>query len=118
MNKLTSVEEKIMMLIWNNGGGYLKDFVELLSAENVHQNTISTYLKILTEKKFISIRKEGRINFYEISIPKEEYRRFLLQTLIKDYFDGKTKSLKELLKNLYDTETNEKSKEKKKKKKK
>ena len=117
MNRLTPVEEKMMMLIWQNGGGYLKDFVELLSGENVHQNTISTYLKILTEKGFITARKEGRINFYMIAIPKEEYASFLLVNLLEDYYDQKPKALRNALKSLPVKPTAEKPDKKKKKKK-
>lgn len=96
---LTPAEESLMETVWKLQSGYLKDIVEQHPEPKPHQNTISTYLKILTEKEFISAEKEGRIFRYTTLIPYEDYRKFQLRTFTENYFGG---SGKELLKSLLD----------------
>ena len=62
-----------------------------------HQNTVSTYLKILTEKGFLATEKEGRIFKYTVIIPFADYRKFLLKELCQHFFDDSGKDVLELL---------------------
>lgn len=62
-----------------------------------HQNTVSTYLKILVEKGYLSTVKEGRIFKYTILVPLVEYRKFLLKELSVHFFNDSGKEILELL---------------------
>lgn len=62
-----------------------------------HQNTVSTYLKILVEKGYLSTVKEGRIFRYTVLVPVEEYRKFLLKELAGHFFNNSGKEITELL---------------------
>jgi len=64
-----------------------------------HQNTVSTYLKILVEKGYLSTVKEGRIFKYTILVPLIEYRKFLLKELSVYFFNDSGKEILELLLN-------------------
>jgi hypothetical protein len=57
-----------------------------------HQNTVSTYLKILVEKD-ISTVKEGRIFKYTVLVPLEEYKKFLLKELSHNFFNDSGKEI-------------------------
>ncbi|MFC6267578.1 BlaI/MecI/CopY family transcriptional regulator [Frigoriflavimonas asaccharolytica] len=87
MNDLTNTEEMIMMVIWSLDSAYLKDIMEAQINPKPHQNTVSTYLKILREKKFVSTKKEGRIFKYYVEISYEDYKSHLINQLLEKHFD-------------------------------
>ncbi|WP_407404734.1 BlaI/MecI/CopY family transcriptional regulator [Chryseobacterium sp.] len=87
INHLTSAEENLMKLFWDLNSFYLKDVMEKHAEPKPHQNTVSTYLKILVEKGYLSTEKEGRIFRYSVVLPIEEYKRFLLNELSRNFFD-------------------------------
>ncbi len=59
INHLTAAEENFMKLFWKMESFYLKDVMEQHPEPKPHQNTVSTYLKILVEKGYLSTVKEG-----------------------------------------------------------
>ncbi|MEA1849376.1 MULTISPECIES: BlaI/MecI/CopY family transcriptional regulator [Chryseobacterium] len=93
INHLTSAEENLMRLLWKLGSFYLKDIMEQHPEPKPHQNTVSTYLKILTEKGYLSTEKEGRIFRYQTIVPAEEYRKFLLIQLSDNFFSSSGKEI-------------------------
>lgn len=97
INHLTAAEENLMKLFWKLDSFYLKDAMERHPEPKPHQNTVSTYLKILTEKGFLATEKEGRIFKYTVIIPFADYRKFLLKELCQHFFDDSGKDVLELL---------------------
>ncbi len=97
ISPLTPAEEHLMQLLWKLNSFYMKDVLEQHPEPKPHQNTISTYLKILVEKEFLSTAKEGRVFKYSVAIPMEEYRKFLQQNLIENYFENSNEFLKMLI---------------------
>lgn len=93
INHLTSAEENLMRLLWKFGSFYLKEVMEQHPEPKPHQNTVSTYLKILVEKGYLSTEKEGRIFRYQTIVPVEEYRKFLLTQLSDHFFSGSGKEI-------------------------
>lgn len=87
INHLTSAEENLMKLFWDLNSFYLKDVMEKHAEPKPHQNTVSTYLKILVEKGYLATEKEGRIFKYSVVLPIEEYKRFLINELSGNFFD-------------------------------
>ena len=61
INHLTPSEELLMQILWKLNAAYMKDVIEHYPEPKPHQNTISTFMKILVEKEFLSTEKEGRI---------------------------------------------------------
>ncbi|KQR94720.1 transcriptional regulator [Chryseobacterium sp. Leaf180] len=97
INHLTTAEENLMKLFWQMEHFYLKEVMEKHPEPKPHQNTVSTYLKILVEKEFLSIKKEGRIFKYSVAIPVEHYKSFLFQEIIDKFFEGKKEDFQEFL---------------------
>ncbi|WP_345201111.1 BlaI/MecI/CopY family transcriptional regulator [Chryseobacterium ginsengisoli] len=93
INHLTSAEENLMRLFWKLESFYLKDIMEQHPEPKPHQNTVSTYLKILVEKGYLSTEKEGRIFRYNVLVPFEEYRKFLLKELSHNFFHNSGKEI-------------------------
>ncbi|AZB02185.1 transcriptional regulator [Chryseobacterium joostei] len=97
INHLTAAEENFMKLFWKMESFYLKDVMEQHPEPKPHQNTVSTYLKILVEKGYLSTVKEGRIFKYTVIVPFEEYKKFLLKELSHNFFNDSGKEILEFL---------------------
>lgn len=97
INHLTSAEENLMKLFWKLQSFYLKDVMERHPEPKPHQNTVSTYLKILVEKGYLSTEKEGRIFKYSVIVPYEDYKKFLLKELSHNFFNNSGKEILEFL---------------------
>lgn len=97
INHLTPSEEILMNILWKLDSAYMKDVIEHYPEPKPHQNTISTFMKILVEKEFLTTEKEGRIFKYTVAVPFDTYRKFLLRNFLKSYFDD---SASEMMKTL------------------
>lgn len=97
INHLTSAEENLMKLFWDLNSFYLKDVMEKHQEPKPHQNTVSTYLKILVEKGYLSTQKEGRIFKYSVIVPFDEYKKFILRELTQNFFNNSGKEILEFL---------------------
>lgn len=93
INDLTFTEETIMMVLWSLESAYLKDIIFAHPEPKPHQNTVSTYLKILQDKKFISTAKEGRIFKYIVEISIEDYKTYVLSEFLVRYFQNSSTDL-------------------------
>lgn len=101
ISHLTSAEEDIMRSVWKLHSAYLRDIMSELPEPKPHQNTVSTYLKILVEKKFIRTEKEGRIFKYQVVVPYRDYQNFKIKSLAEDYFNEKPVQIIERLLDLH-----------------
>lgn len=94
---LTTAEEQLMKVVWKLDSAYTRNIIEAYPEPKPHANTISTFLKILVEKEFLKTTKEGRIFNYHVAIPYLDYRNFLLDNFINDYFGGSVNELKNII---------------------
>lgn len=93
LSLLTHGEETLMQIMWKLKSAPLKEVLPAYPEPKPHQNTVSTFLKILTEKEFLSVVKEGRNFRYEVAVPRESYRLFLLKNLLSGYFEDSGETL-------------------------
>lgn len=93
IHELTAAEENLMHAIWPLEQFYLRELLEGLPEPKPHQNTVSTYLKILVEKGFLEIRKQGRVFLYIPVVSRVQYRNFLLHKLLSKYENGSAKGI-------------------------
>ncbi len=92
LQKLTKAEEEIMQIIWELGPCTVSDvrnyIHQKLGQKKPPHSTISTMIRILEKKGFLNHKAYGRTYEYRPVITKEDYSKFSLDTLVKDYFDG------------------------------
>lgn len=86
INQLTHAEELLMNILWKLNSAYMKEVMEEYPEPKPHQNTVSTFIKILVEKEFLTTEKEGRIFKYTVAIPFEDYKKFRLRSFVEQYF--------------------------------
>lgn len=93
MKQLTKAEEDIMKILWDIEEGSILAILEKFPEPKPAYNTVSTIVRILEDKQFVSYRKEGRIHIYCPLLKKEEYSNQSITKLIDGYFQGSFKSM-------------------------
>jgi len=91
--ELTRAEEEVMQILWALGKGFVKDLVERYREPRPAYNTVSTLIRILEQKGFVSHTAYGKTHEYFPLVSKDEYRRQFLNNMISDYFSGSFKQL-------------------------
>ncbi|WP_108821753.1 BlaI/MecI/CopY family transcriptional regulator [Dysgonomonas sp. Marseille-P4361] len=87
MKQLTKKEEEIMTILWEKGPMLVKEIQEIYEEPKPHVNTISTIIRILEDKGFISHKSLGKTYQYFPLMSRDEYRKRTLSGLISKYFD-------------------------------
>ncbi len=93
MKRLTKAEEQIMQILWDIGEGFVKDIIERLPDPKPAYNTVSTIVRILEKKGFVSHHAYGNSYAYYPLIDKEDYTKAYLKSIMKDYFSDSFKEL-------------------------
>jgi len=91
--ELTRAEEEVMQILWELGKGFVKDLVERYRDPKPAYNTVSTLIRILAQKGFVSHKAYGKTHEYYPLVSKDEYRKQFLNNMISDYFSGSFKQL-------------------------
>lgn len=86
MQKLTQAELEIMQALWRLERAYLRD-IQKLSGDRA-PTTVSTILRVLIGKGFVSCNVYGKANEYFPLIDRDEYMGFYLNDFVEQYFDG------------------------------
>lgn len=85
---ITVKEEEVMQYFWEHGPLFVKQLVELYPEPKPHFNTLSTYVRSLEEKQYLSHDVFGTTYRYFAIINEEEYRKGNLKSVVKKYFDN------------------------------
>jgi BlaI family transcriptional regulator, penicillinase repressor len=85
--QLTKAEEQIMQILWDRGGGLVREIREKFDDPKPARNTVSTVLRVLESKGFVSHESLGNVHRYFPVLSKEEYSKKQLFRLLGSYFD-------------------------------
>ena len=88
MQKLTAKEEELMCFFWEKGALFVKELLDYYDEPKPHFNTLSTIVRGLEEKGFLSHKTYGSTYQYYAMIAKEEYSQGTLKNVIHKYFDN------------------------------
>ena len=88
MKQLTKAEEQVMQYLWNLEKAFLKDLVESFPEPRPAYTTISTVIRVLVKKGFISYNTYGKIHEYFPLIQKDDYLKEQFDEVAQDYFSG------------------------------
>jgi BlaI family penicillinase repressor len=93
MKQLTKAEEEVMHVLWKLDKAFVKDIVEQLSEPKPAYNTVSTIIRILEKKQFVSYEAFGKTHRYFPLLSKEDYSSQLVKSVVNNYFKGSFKNL-------------------------
>ena len=93
MQKLTNKEEEIMHILWNLKKAFVKDVLAEIVEDKPHYNTLSTIIRNLEEKGYVSYTAYGNTHQYYPIVSKEAYRKEFMNTAIENYFNNSYKNM-------------------------
>jgi BlaI family transcriptional regulator, penicillinase repressor len=86
--QLTKAEEQVMQILWGMGEGLVKDIRDRFDEPKPARNTVSTVIRILEKKGFVSHKDYGKVFVYYPLVMKKEYSGKQLFGLLNDYFNN------------------------------
>ena len=93
MQKLTNKEEEIMQILWRLKKAFVKEVMAEIKEDQPHYNTLSTIIRNLEEKGFVSYNAFGNTHQYYPIVKMEDYRKRFMNTAIENYFDNSYKNM-------------------------
>ena len=93
MQKLTNKEEEIMQILWKLETAFVKEVMAEIIDEQPHYNTLSTIIRNLEEKGYVSYKAFGNTHQYFPIVKMEDYRKRFMNTAIETYFDNSYKNM-------------------------
>ncbi|RZJ68580.1 MAG: BlaI/MecI/CopY family transcriptional regulator [Flavobacterium sp.] len=94
MEELTKAEERIMQVIWKLQNAFVKDIIDELDDEpKPPYNTISSIVRLLEKKGYVSYKAYGKTYEYFPAITKEDYTKTTFSKMFSGYFDSSPASL-------------------------
>ena len=93
MKELTKAEEQVMQILWRLKKGFVKDLLAEMTAPKPAYNTVSTIVRILEKKGFVSHKAYGKTHEYFPVIEKDKYKTFYLKNFVGNYFGGSFNNL-------------------------
>lgn len=88
MKHLTTKEEELMVFFWEKGPLFVKELLENYNDPKPHFNTLSTIVRGLEEKGFLSHHSFGNTYQYYAVIDEEAYRTGTLKSVVSKYFNN------------------------------
>lgn len=91
-NTLTRAEMQIMNILWDNGKGMTThEIIDRYPEPQPAYSTIATFMKILTNKKFVDSHKRdggGKTYVYYPLVTRAEYTRQAMKEVKDSFFGG------------------------------
>lgn len=86
--ELTRAELEIMQILWQKEKGFVNDILESFPQPKPAYNTVSTIVRILEKKGFVSHQAFGKSHEYYPIVSKAEYTSGLMTNVLNSFFGG------------------------------
>ena len=94
IQELTKAELEIMQVIWTIGKEFvIRDVHELLPDPKPAYSTVSTIVRILDTKGFLSHKTYGHSNVYSTAVSKDDYTDSFMHGVLNSFFGGSVSGL-------------------------
>lgn len=91
--ELTKAELEIMQVMWVKGAVVVHDILDEMGDPKPAYNTVSTIVRILEKKGFVSHKAYGKTHEYYPLITKDEYARRYMDSVLNNFFGGSVSTL-------------------------
>lgn len=88
MKGLTAKEEEIMVFFWKKGALFVREILAFYSEPKPHFNTLSTIVRGLEEKGYLSHEAFGNTYRYYAVVSEDDFRKSTLKNVISKYFNN------------------------------
>lgn len=89
---ITEKEMAVMKMLWSYGPLFVREMLEFYPDPKPHFNTVSTTVRILEEKGYISHEVVGASHRYFAVAPQQQFRDRSFRDLVANFFNNSYKS--------------------------
>ena len=82
-----------MKILWRLKKAFVKEIRAELKGDKPHYNTLSTIVRKLEEKNYVSHEAFGNTHRYYPLVTKEDFRKRFISNTLVDYYDNSYKSM-------------------------
>ena len=93
MKKLTHQEEELMLIIFQHGKGFIKDFIEKMPEPRPPYTTVASIVKNLKQKGYLTATTYGNTHEYAPTMEENEYKSKYLSGVVQNYFENSYKEM-------------------------
>lgn len=91
--KISNAEMEIMNIIWRKGEEVTSAELAAILNDTWKPTTIKTFLKRLSDKGVLEVRKDGKTYFYSANITEDEYKQKKTENFLQEFHNGSVTSL-------------------------
>jgi predicted transcriptional regulator len=88
VKELTKAEEQVMQILWKVEKGFVNDILEKFPEPKPAYNTVSTIVRILEKKEFVSHKAYGKTHQYFPLVTRKNYTKSFLNSFLSNYFSN------------------------------
>lgn len=88
MKRLTTKEEEIMRMFWQQGPMFVRELLAFYKEPKPHYNTVSTLVRGLEEKGFVGYKAYGNTYQYYAAVSEKDYKRSALNEVVLQYYNN------------------------------
>lgn len=93
MEKLTNQEEEIMLIIFQQGKGFIKDFILRMEEPRPPYTTVASIVKNLERKGYVIGKRYGNTYEYSPVMEENEYKSKFMSGVVQNYFENSYKEM-------------------------
>lgn len=93
LGRLSETEMEVMEVIWKSSEAVtVAQLLDLFKSKDWKTSTLSTILKRLIEKGFLTKSMSGKVNYYEPVLTWQEYQKYETKSFLGRLYKGKVKN--------------------------
>jgi predicted transcriptional regulator len=93
MEKLTNQEEELMLIIFQQSRGFIKDFIKRMDEPRPPYTTVASIVKNLERKGYVKGTRYGNTSEYSPVMEEHEYKSKFMSGVVENYFENSYKEM-------------------------
>lgn len=93
MEKLTNQEEELMLIIFQQGKGFIKDFIQQMDEPRPPYTTVASIVKKLERKGYVKGTRYGNTSEYSPVMEESEFKSKYMSGVVQNYFENSYKDM-------------------------
>ena len=93
MKQLTPQEEQLMLIVWQTGKGFVKDYREKYPSPLPPYTTVATIMKKLENKGYVHSKLYGNTYEFTPKIKEAEYKKTFVSGVVNNFFSNSYKEM-------------------------
>lgn len=93
MEKLTKQEEELMLIIFQQSKGFIKDFIQKMVEPHPPYTTVASIVKNLERKGYLIGKRYGNTSEYTPVMEESEYKSKYMSNVVENYFENSYKEM-------------------------